>query len=127
MQKKQSTDKKTTKQSKPAKTSLKDSIDKLNRAEKIGNVLGMLAHFTPINYDLAFDNKPMFSREFLLKKLLGLTDEEYEANEQMILHEQTELIKSMELANQVLNMREAEGATVVEEVKPKKKEKVKVN
>lgn len=107
------------------KASLTDCQDKvLNRAERISHIIGSLSQFTPINYETAFDMKPLFAREFLLKNLLGLSDEEFVLNEELILSEQNELIKSMQLAHDVLQMQE-ETNGIVEKTKSKKiKEKV---
>ena len=95
----------------------------LNRAERIANIVGSLSQFTPINYTYAFENRPLFSREFLLKNLLGLSDEEYLLNDELILNEQTDMIKAMDMASQYNKLLETQA--IEETIEPKKKTKKK--
>lgn len=115
------------KQSKPSvnqsHTSAVTGDELLNRAERISNIVGALSQFIPINYTCAFENRPLFSREFLLKNLLGLSDEEYLLNDELILNEQTDMIKAMDMANQYNKLLEAQA--IEETVEPKKKTKKK--
>lgn len=111
------------KQLKPPHTLAVNGDELLNRAERISNIVGALSQFIPINYTCAFENRPLFSREFLLKNLLGLSDEEYLLNDELILNEQTDMIKAMDMANQYNKLLEAQA--IEETVEPKKKSKKK--
>lgn len=111
----------TKKQLKPSHTLAVNGDELLNRAERISNIVGSLSQFIPINYTCAFENRPLFSREFLLKNLLGLSDEEYLLNDELILNEQTDMIKAMDIQyNKLL-----EAQAIEETVEPKKKSKKK--
>ena len=64
----------------------------MQRAKDIADVLGVLSQFIP-RIDEGNGISPLFSRQFLLKNLLGLSDEEFKLNEQLIQSE-SELILS---------------------------------
>lgn len=59
------------------------------RTERIAGVVGALSHDDVTVY-------PLFSREFLLKNLLGLSDEEYELNNMLIANESEKILSTLE-------------------------------
>ena len=61
-------------------------VTDLTRAHEIGAALGMLSQFLP-RIDGSSSIAPLFSREFLLKDILGLTDDEYTRNEELLKKE----------------------------------------
>ena len=65
------------------------------RTERIAGVVGMLSQFLPrVDDDVTVC--PLFSREFLLKNLLGLSDEEYELNNMLIANESEMIMSTLE-------------------------------
>ena len=76
------------------KTDTKNNKTKADweRTYSIASNIGMLAQFIPREFHPG-EIGPLFSREFILKNLFGLTDEEYKLNEELILKE-TEEIKA---------------------------------
>ena len=70
------------------KTTKKKTNQKVDfvRTQQIAGVLGTLSQFIPqVNSDSPI--APLFSKEFLLKNLLGLTDEEYKLNDDLLQKE----------------------------------------
>lgn len=67
------------------KNNIKKTID-LTRAREIGEILGMLSQYLP-RVDGSSPIAPIFSREFVLKDMIGLTDEEYKRNEDSLKNE----------------------------------------
>ena len=65
----------------------------LQRAKDIAEVIGILSQFTP---GFESENIPLFSRTFLLKNLLGFTEEELEENDILINEESNAILKSLE-------------------------------
>lgn len=65
------------------------------RTERIAGVVGMLSQFLP-RVDEDASVCPLFSREFLLKNLLGLSDEEYELNNMLIANESEMIMTTLE-------------------------------
>lgn len=64
------------------------------RTERIASVVGALSQFLPsANDDVTV--YPLFSREFLLKNLLGLSDEEYELNNMLIANESEMILSTL--------------------------------
>lgn len=74
------------------KTDTKNNKTKVDweRTCSIASNIGMLAQFTPRELHQC-EIGPLFSREFVLKNLFGLTDEEYELNEELIKKEEEEI------------------------------------
>lgn len=83
------TKKKTTKKTETRKVDLE-------RTERIAGVVGALSQFLP-RLDNDQSISPLFSREFLLKNLLGLTDEEYELNNQLIVNESEMIMSTLKM------------------------------
>ena len=67
-------------------TTKKTTKADLTRAREIADVLGVLSQFIP-RVDGSSGISPLFSREFLLKDLIGLTQEEYDRNEDLLKKE----------------------------------------
>ena len=103
--KKKATKKKTVK-------SVKKEFD-IQRTKDIADVLGILCQFIP-RIDENNGMLPLFSRQFLLKNLLGLSDEEFNLNEELIQNE-SELILSTLAA---LKAQSSQG--VIEKIKTNK-------
>ena len=79
---------------KTEKKTIKPAVKKfdMQRTKDIAEVLGVLSQFIP-RIDGSEGITPLFSRQFLLKNLIGLSDEEFKLNEQLIQNE-SELILS---------------------------------
>ena len=56
--------------------------ENIERLRKLGESLEKISHFTDTEHRYG---SPWFSREFLLKNILGLTDEEYDQNEKLLI------------------------------------------
>lgn len=69
-------------------------VNNFARTRIISETLGTLAQFTP-RTDGEMGMVPLFSREFLLKNLLGLTDEEFELNERLIERESKAILTTL--------------------------------
>ncbi len=92
----------------------------LTRAREIADVLGVLSQFIP-RVDGSSGISPLFSREFLLKDLIGLTQEEYDRNEDLLKKECGNIL--------LKSLVPQEDAQVITEAQAKKskKSKEKVN
>ena len=75
----------------------------LQRAKDIAEVIGTLSQFTP-RFDV--ENIPLFSRTFLLKNILGFTEEEIIENDKLINDESQAILATLDYlkgtANQVI-------------------------
>lgn len=96
----------------------------LTRAREITEVLGVLSQFIP-RVDGSSGISPLFSREFLLKDLLGLTQEEYDRNEDLLKKECGNIL---EVLKSLVPQESAEAISEAQaKVKKSKKSKEKVN
>ena len=86
---------KTQTKKKETKKSITRKVD-WERTERIAAVIGMLSQFLPRVDDDDVTVCPLFSREFLLKNLLGLSDEEYELNNMLIANESEMILSTLE-------------------------------
>jgi len=86
------------------------------RTRIMADTVGMLSQFIP-RVDTEMTVVPLFSREFLLKNLLGLSDEEFELNEKLIQKESADILSSLK---ELLKQDETPAPT-------KKSKKAKVN
>ena len=89
----------------------------LQRAKDIAEVIGTLSQFTP-RFDV--ENVPLFSRTFLLKNILGFTEEEIIENDKLINEESQAILATLEYLKGTANQ-------VIPENKTTKTKKVKVN
>lgn len=116
------TNKKTTK---TTKTSKKFDYE---RSAQIAGLLGTFAQFMP-QLDSGFI--PLFSREFVMKDLLGLTDEEFERNETLLTAESTRILDAIRMQKNLLETLQKSADEIQTEqpvVRPaKKSRKEKVN
>lgn len=80
----------------------------LQRAKDIAEVVGILSQFTP---GFESENIPLFSRTFLLKNLLGFTEEELEENDILINEESNAILKSLECMRGPANQETPEAVT----------------
>lgn len=92
------------------------------RTQEIASVLGTLSQFIPqVNSDSPI--APLFSKEFLLKNLLGLTEEEYKLNDDLLKKECENILTVIgTLAKQYRQAEQPEGT--VKKLTKKTKEKV---
>lgn len=103
-------------------TTKKTTKTDLTRAREIAEVIGALSQFIP-RVDGSSDISPLFSREFLLKDLIGLTDEEYNRNEDLLKKECGNIL---EVLKSLVPQESAEAISEAQ-VKKSKKSKEKVN
>ena len=89
----------------------------LQRAKDIAEVIGTLSQFTP-RFDV--ENVPLFSRTFLLKNILGFTEEEIIENDKLINEESQAILATLEYLKGTANQ-------VIPENKTTKTKKQKVN
>ena len=89
----------------------------LQRAKDIAEVIGTLSQFTP-RFDV--ENVPLFSRTFLLKNILGFTEEEIIENDKLINEESQAILATLEYLKGTTNQ-------VIPEKKTTKTKKEKVN
>lgn len=89
----------------------------MERTREIAEVIGSLSNFIP-RIDGSSSIPPLFSREFLLKNLLGLTNEEYEENNRLLEIESVNIINALKELTANNNVVEANNS------KKNKKEKV---
>lgn len=89
----------------------------LQRAKDIAEVIGTLSQFTP-RFDV--ENVPLFSRTFLLKNILGFTEEEIIENDKLINEESQAILATLEYLKGTANQ-------VIPENKTTKTKKEKVN
>ena len=89
----------------------------LQRAKDIAEVIGTLSQFTP-RFDV--ENVPLFSRTFLLKNILGFTEEEIIENDKLINEESQAILATLEYLKGTANQ-------VIPENKTRKTKKEKVN
>lgn len=89
----------------------------LQRAKDIAEVIGTLSQFTP-RFDV--ENVPLFSRTFLLKNILGFTEEEIIENDKLINEESQAILATLEYLKGTTNQ-------VIPENKTTKTKKEKVN
>ena len=111
---------KTNKKTKTTKTSKKFDFE---RSEKIAGLLGI---FAPLSGECI----PVFSQEFVLKNLLGLTEEEYNLNQDLLTKESQNILNAIKMQKQLLESLENRNevpAEVVETRPAKKSRKEKVN
>lgn len=94
----------------------------LTRAREIADVLGVLSQFIP-RVDGSSGISPLFSREFLLKELIGLTEEEYNRNEDLLKKECGNIL---EVLKSLVPQEQAQAISEVQ-AKKSKKSKEKVN
>lgn len=97
------------------KTDTKTKKVDLQRAKDIAEVIGMLSQFTP-RFDT--ENIPLFSRRFLLKNLLGFTEEELEENDILINDESNAILRSLEYMRGPANQETPEVVTKTKTKKP---------
>lgn len=116
------------KTTKKTKTSKKESKKfDFERSEKIAGLLGIFAPFMP---SLSGECIPVFSQEFVLKNLLGLTEEEYNLNQDLLTKESQNILNAIKMQKQLLESLENRNevpAEVVETRPAKKSRKEKVN
>ena len=115
---------KTNKKTKTTKTSKKFDYE---RSAKIAGLLGTFAQFMP---SLSGECIPVFSQEFVLKNLLGLTEEEYNLNQDLLTKESQNILNAIKMQKQLLESIENRNevpAEVVETRPAKKGRKEKVN
>lgn len=89
----------------------------LQRAKDIAEVIGTLSQFTP-RFDV--ENIPLFSRTFLLKNILGFTEEEIIENDKLINDESQAILATLDYLKGTANQ-------VIPENKTTKTKKEKVN
>lgn len=89
----------------------------IQRAKDIAEVIGTLSQFTP-RFDV--ENIPLFSRTFLLKNILGFTEEEIIENDKLINEESQAILATLEYLKGTTNQ-------VIPENKTTKTKKEKVN
>ena len=89
----------------------------IQRAKDIAEVIGTLSQFTP-RFDV--ENIPLFSRTFLLKNILGFTEEEIIENDKLINEESQAILSTLEYLKGTANQ-------VIPENKTTKTKKEKVN
>lgn len=89
----------------------------IQRAKDIAEVIGTLSQFTP-RFDV--ENIPLFSRTFLLKNILGFTEEEIIENDKLINEESQAILATLEYLKGSTNQ-------VIPESKTTKTKKEKVN
>ena len=106
------TNKKTTKT-----TTKQNKKTDFERAHHIADLLSAFIQFIP---QLSGETIPVLSKEFVLKNLLGLTDEEYELNERLVIEESQNILKAVLEQKKLL-----EGTQVSQEVRPAKKSRTK--
>lgn len=94
----------------------------LTRAREIAEVIGTLSQFIP-RVDGSSGISPLFSREFLLKDLIGLTQEEYDRNEDLLKKECGNILEVLKS----LVPQESADAISAAQAKKSKKSKEKVN
>ena len=99
------------------KTETKTKKVDLQRAKDIAEVIGTLSQFTP-RFDV--ENVPLFSRTFLLKNILGFTEEEIIENDKLINEESQAILATLEYLKGTPNQ-------VIPENKTTKTKKEKVN
>ena len=99
------------------KTETKTKKVDLQRAKDIAEVIGTLSQFTP-RFDV--ENIPLFSRTFLLKNILGFTEEEIIENDKLINEESQAILSTLEYLKGTANQ-------VIPENKTTKTKKEKVN
>lgn len=97
------------------KTETKSKKFDLQRAKDIAEVIGTLSQFTP-RFD--GENIPLFSRRFLLKNILGFTEEELEENDFLINDETNVLRKKLEHMRGQANQETPEAVTKTKTKKP---------
>ena len=97
---------------------VKETVD-LTRAREIAEIVSILGQYIP-RVDGTSGIIPLFSREFLLKKLIGLTEEEYKLNEDLLANECAKILDTVRTF--AVSMDSAKTT-----VKPVKKTKEKVN
>ena len=92
------------------------------RTQEIASVLGTLSQFIPqVNSDSPI--APLFSKEFLLKNLLGLTEAEYKLNDELLQKECENILTVIgTIAKQYQQVEQPEGT--VKKLTKKTKEKV---
>lgn len=100
------------------KNNTKKTVD-LARAREIGEALGMLTQFLP-HVDGSSPITPLFAREFVLRDLIGLTEDEYKRNEDML---KTECGNILKVIKALLPPQEGQEAQAVKKTR-KTKEKV---
>lgn len=105
------------------KTTTKKTIKAdLTRAREIADILGVLSQFIH-RVDGSSGISPLFSREFLLKDLIGLTQEEYDRNEDLLKKECGNIL---EVLKSLVPQETAEAISAAQ-AKKSKKSKEKVN
>lgn len=80
----------------------------LQRAKDIAEVIGTLSQFTP-RFDV--ENVPLFSRTFLLKNILGFTEEEIIENDKLINEESQAILATLEYLKGPANQETPENKT----------------
>lgn len=90
------------------KTEIKPKKVDLQRAKDIAEVIGTLSQFTP-RFDV--ENIPLFSRTFLLKNILGFTDEEIIENDKLINEESNAILTTLEYLKGPANQETPEVVT----------------
>ena len=116
---------KTTKKIKTAKKESK-KFD-FERSEKIAGLLGIFSQFMP---ELSGEHIPLLSQEFVMKNLLGLTEEEYKLNQDLLAKESQNILNAIKMQKKLLESLENGNevqAEVVETRPAKKSRKEKVN
>lgn len=103
-------------------TTKKTTKADLTRAREIAEVIGALSQFIP-RVDGSSGISPLFSREFLLKDLIGLTQEEYDRNEDLLKKECGNILEVLK----TLVPQESADAISAAQTKKSKKSKEKVN
>ena len=103
-------------------TTKKTTKADLTRAREIADVLGVLSQFIP-RVDGSSSISPLFSHEFLLKDLIGLTQEEYDRNEDLLKKECGNIL---EVLKSLVPQESAEAISAAQ-AKKSKKSKEKVN
>ena len=103
-------------------TTKKTTKTDLTRAREIADVLGVLSQFIP-RVDGSSGIPPLFSCEFLLKDLIGLTQEEYDRNEDLLKKECGNILEVLKS----LVPQESTEAISAAQTKKSKKTKEKVN
>lgn len=99
------------------KTETKTKKVDLQRAKDIAEVIGAFSQFTP-RFDA--ENVPLFSRTFVLKNILGFTEEEIIENDRLINEESQAILATLEYLKGTTNQ-------VIPENKTTKTKKEKVN
>lgn len=97
------------------KTETKSRKVNLQRAKDIAEIISTLSQFTP---GFASENILLFSRHFLLKNLLGFTEEELEENDSLINDEYNTILRSLEYMRGSANQETPEVVTKTKVKKP---------